>query len=185
MQRLHSLSAYRFLESGPVVLVTTAADSRKNIMTLGFHMIIEHPGTLGVIIGPWDYSFQLLRRSGACVIAIPAVDQAETVVDIGNCSGAEVDKFQRFGLTTQPADSGPAPLIQQCPVNIECKVIDDSLVERYNLFVLETQRIWVDNARSERRTLHHNGDGTFTVAGETINLQRRMVRWQQFQGELK
>ncbi len=68
-----------------------------------------------------------------------------------------------------------------CLANIECKVADTSLVSKYNLFILEAVRIWTDPARKERRTLHHNGDGTFTVDGRTINLQERMVLWKQFQ----
>jgi hypothetical protein len=55
------------------------------------------------------------------------------------------------------------------------------LADKYSLFILEAVRIWTDPARKERRTLYHNGDGTFTVDGRTINLQDRMVMWKQFQ----
>ena len=49
------------------------------------------------------------------------------------------------------------------------------------LFILEAVRIWINLERKERRTLHHNGDGTFTVESRTINLQERMVLWKHFQ----
>jgi hypothetical protein len=61
-------------------------------------------------------------------------------------------------------------------------VADTALVGKYSLFILEAVMIWTDPKRKERRTLHHNGDGTFTVDGRTINLQDRMVKWKQFQG---
>jgi hypothetical protein len=60
-------------------------------------------------------------------------------------------------------------------------VADTALVDKYRLFILQAVRIWTDPKRKERRTLHHNGDGTFTVDGRTVNLRDRMVKWKQFQ----
>lgn len=103
------------------------------------------------------------------------------MVDIGNCSGEEVDKFTAFGLTPLPAEAVGAPLVAECLANIECRMADTALVDRYNLFILEPVRIWVDAERKERRTLHHWGDGTFTVDNETVDLRERMVRWKHLQ----
>lgn len=182
MKQLPASKAYRLLEAGPIVLVTTAQDGRPNVMTMGFHMVVQHdPPLIGCVIGPWDHSHAALRATGECVIAIPTVDLARKVVDIGNCSGAEVDKFAKFRLTPKPAKEVGAPLIAECLANIECRVADTTLADRYNLFVLQAVRIWTDPDRKERRTLHHNGDGTFTVDGRTIDLKERMVLWKQFQ----
>ncbi|WP_158747771.1 flavin reductase family protein [Acidisphaera sp. L21] len=174
--------AYRLLEAGPIVLVTTVDGDRPNVMTMGFHMVVQHaPPLIGCVIGPWDHSHAALTATGECVIAIPTVDMAATMVDIGNCSGGEVDKFKRFGLTVLPAQSVTAPLIGECLANLECRVADDALAGKYNLFILEVVRIWINRDRKERRTLHHNGDGTFTVDGRVIDLRERMVLWKQFQ----
>jgi flavin reductase (DIM6/NTAB) family NADH-FMN oxidoreductase RutF len=176
------VNAYRLLESGPVVLVSTRApDRRANVMTMGFHMIVQHPSLIGAVIGPWDHSYDALNETGECVIAIPGVDQAETVVDIGNCSGRDLDKFKHFALTALPARDVSAPLIGECLANIECRVHDRSMVERYGLWVLDAVAIWRDEERTEQRTIHHRGDGTFTVAGERLDLRERMVLWKQFQ----
>ena len=115
------------------------------------------------------------------MIAIPTVDLARKVVDIGNCSGETIDKFAKFKPTPLPASEVEAPQIAECVANIECRVADRALVNKYSLFILEAVRIWTDPTRKERRTLHHNGDGTFTVDGRTINLQDRMAMWKQFQ----
>jgi flavin reductase (DIM6/NTAB) family NADH-FMN oxidoreductase RutF len=180
MQELPAWKAYRLLEAGPIVLVATVQDGKPNLMTMGFHMVIRHdPPLLGCVVGPWDHSFSALRESGECVIAIPTIDLAEKIVDIGNCSGAEVDKFEKFGLTALPSSEISAPLVAECFANIECRVAE--FLPRYDLFILEPLRIWIDEARKERRTLHHNGDGTFTVDGEKIDLKDRMVLWKQFQ----
>lgn len=104
MKEIATSQAYRLLEPGPIVLVTTSYDGKPNVMTMGFHMMIQHaPPLIGCIIGPWDHSYQTPLETGECVIAVPTVDLAEAVVDIGNCSGDSVDKFHKFGLTTCPA----------------------------------------------------------------------------------
>lgn len=182
MHEIPASKAYRLLEPGPIVLVTTFHEGRFNVMTMGFHMMVQHsPPLIGCIIGPWDHSYRALRESGECVIAIPTVDLAQTVVDIGNCSGAEIDKFEKFSLTPMPAGKVDAPLMAECLANIECRVADASLVEPYSLFLLEAVKIWIDDDRAERRTLHHRGDGTFTVDGPVLDLRERMVKWRSLQ----
>ncbi|MBY5532878.1 flavin reductase family protein [Rhizobium leguminosarum] len=178
MREISASQAYRMLEPGPIVLVTTSLEGTQNVMTMGFHMMIQHaPPLIGCVIGPWGFSHHTLKKTGECVIAIPAVDLAETVVDIGNCSGDTVDKFERFSLRTRPAKDVAAPLLVDCLANIECRVVDPSLVDRYNLFILEAKRIWIDETSKERRTMHHRGDGSFIVDGGTLDLRKRMVKW--------
>jgi flavin reductase (DIM6/NTAB) family NADH-FMN oxidoreductase RutF len=185
MDRIAPSMAYRLLEAGPIVLVTTSHQGRSNVMTMGFHMMVQHdPPLIGCIIGSSDHSYRALRETGECVIAIPTVDLARKVVDIGNCSGADIDKFAKFKLTAAAAGEVSAPLIGECLANIECRVADTTLVGKYSLFILEAAAIWIDRERKERRTLHHNGDGTFTVDGRVLDLRERMVLWKQFQVDL-
>jgi flavin reductase (DIM6/NTAB) family NADH-FMN oxidoreductase RutF len=183
MKELSLSKAYRFLEPGPVVLVTTAYKGSTNIMTMSYYMIIqdgsEESGVplIGCSIGPWDHSFKALRATGECVIAVPTVDLASKVVEIGNCSGDDVNKFDAFGLTPVPAKKVKAPLVAECLANLECRVSDTSLVDKYNLFIFEVVKAWADPERKEHRMIHHNGDGTFVVDGRTINLKKKMVKW--------
>jgi flavin reductase (DIM6/NTAB) family NADH-FMN oxidoreductase RutF len=114
-------------------------------------MMVRHaPPLIGCVIGPWDHSYKALQATGECVIAIPTVDLAETMVDIGNCSGQRIDKFETFGLRPMPATAVSAPLIRECLANIECKVADTTLVDSYCLFILKAVRIWIDPERKER-----------------------------------
>src|SRR5205809_2641230 len=84
----------RFLEPGPIVLVSSAWKGRTNIMTMGWHMMMgEEPSLIGCFIWDENHSFEMIRRSKQCVINIPTVDLANTVVRIGNCSGRNTDKF--------------------------------------------------------------------------------------------
>lgn len=178
MKEIPLSKAYRLIEPGPVVLVTTASEKRTNIMTMSWHMVMDFTPLICCIIGPWDYSFKALRATGECVIAIPTVDLASKVVEIGNCSGDEIDKFNAFGLTPMPAEKVRPPLVAECLANLECQVADTSMVDKYNLFILEVVKAWIDLERKERRTIHHNGDGTFVVDGRTINLKKKMVKWE-------
>ncbi|MEN6444087.1 MAG: flavin reductase family protein [Methanoregula sp.] len=179
MDNLLLSSVYRFIEPGPVVLVTTQYNGRPNIMTMSYHMVIQDgdPPLFGCIIGPWDHSFRALSETGECVIAVPTVDLAKSVVGIGNCSGADIDKFDAFNLTPVPAEKVTPPLVAECLVNLECRVKDTSLAGTYNLFILEGVKAWIDTGRRERRVIHHNGDGTFTIDGKILNLKKNMVKW--------
>jgi flavin reductase (DIM6/NTAB) family NADH-FMN oxidoreductase RutF len=104
------------------------------------------------------------------VINIPTVELAETVVACGNTSGRSVDKFKAFGLTPVAAACVKAPLIAECYASLECKVRDAKLVAKYNFFILEVVQAWIDPARKRLRTIHHQGEGEFMVAGRTLRL---------------
>jgi flavin reductase (DIM6/NTAB) family NADH-FMN oxidoreductase RutF len=115
-----------------------------------------------------------LRATKECVIAIPAVELASKVVEVGNCSGRNVEKFERFGLTPVPAERVAAPLVAECFANLECKVADTRFVERYGIFILEVLKAWTDPAQKNPKTIHHHGYGRFAVDGEMIKLRSKM-----------
>ncbi|MCM2401293.1 flavin reductase family protein [Rhizobium sp. S153] len=166
---------YQLIEPGPVVLLTTSYDGKANVMTMSWHMMMEFtPPRIACIVSGADYSFIALTRTEECVIAIPSADMAEKVVAIGNCSGRDTDKFADIGLTALPAAKVSAPLIAECFANLECKVVDQDFVKRYNLFVLEVVKAWHDPARPSPKTIHHKGYGTFAVDGEDITLDSKM-----------
>jgi len=173
MRKLALGKAFMLLEPGPVILVTTAAGGKNNIMTISWHMVVDFTPQFALLTGPWNFSYEALAKNRECVIAVPTVDLSRKVVEIGACSGSDTDKFKKFGLTPLKAKSVKAPLVKECLANIECRVTDH--IEKHNIFVLDAVRAWIDPARKERRTLHANGDGTFVVDGRTINLRERML----------
>ena len=175
MKDLPLPKVYQLLEPGPVVLLTTALKGRANVMTMSWHMMVEfEPPLIACIVSNANWSFAALRATRQCVIAIPALAMAPKVVKIGNCSGRDVDKFKRFGLTPIPAETVAPPLVAECFANLECKVVDTHLVNRFNLFVLEVQKAWIDPAQKHPKTIHHRGYGSFVVDGETLKLKSRM-----------
>jgi len=175
MKDLPLSKVYQLLEPGPVVLLTTARKGRANIMTMSWHMMVEfEPPLVACVVSNANYSFAALRATKECVIALPALELAAKVVAIGNCSGRDIDKFERFGLTQAPAKYVAPPLVAECFANLECKVVDTRLVHKFNLFVLEVLKAWIDPAQKNPKTIHHHGYGRFTVDGETIKLKSRM-----------
>ena len=166
---------YRLLEPGPVVLVTTAHKGRANVMTLSWLTPMDfEPPLVGLVMSDRNYSFAALKATKQCVINIPTVELAAKVVGVGNSSGRRLDKFAAFGLTPRPAKLVAPPLIDECYASLECRVTDAHLARKYNFFVLEAIKAWVDPARKHPRTLHHLGEGRFVVDGRTITLPSRM-----------
>jgi flavin reductase (DIM6/NTAB) family NADH-FMN oxidoreductase RutF len=166
---------YRLLEPGPVVLLTTKHKGRANVMTMSWHTMLEfEPPLLACVVSDRNFSYAALTLTRECVINIPTVKLADSVVRCGNTSGKSHDKFAAFGLTAVTASQVMPPLIAECYANLECRVVDTRMVNKYSLFVLEVCRAWVDRAVRAPRTLHHRGRGEFMVAGRTIRLPSRM-----------
>lgn len=172
MRNLPLSKVYQLLEPGPVVLLTTSHKDRANVMTMSWHMMVDfEPPLIGCIISNRGHSFAAIRATKECVIAIPAVELADKVVAVGNCSGRDVDKFKAFHLNAKKAETVSAPLVAECFANIECKVVDTRLVNKYCLFVLQGTKAWIDPRNKDPKTIHHQGFGRFTVDGETIELK--------------
>ncbi len=166
---------YGLLEAGPVVMLTTSRGGRSNIMTLSWHTMMEfEPPLVGCVISDRNHSYRMLKATKECVINIPTVEIAEKVVGCGNTSGADIEKFETFGLTPVPASMVGAPLIAECFANLECRVADSRMVAKYGFFVLEVVKAWIDPAVKDPRTIHHLGYGKFMIAGERIKLKSKM-----------
>ncbi len=166
---------YALLEPGPVVLLTTEYEGRSNVMTLSWQTMVEfEPPLVACVVGDGNFSFAALRATRECVIALPAARLASKVVRVGNSSGRDLDKFAAFGLTPRPAKQVRAPLIEECFANLECRVVDTRMVNRYDLFILEVVQAWRDSAQVDPKTIHHQGYGVFVLDGRRIRLPSRM-----------
>jgi flavin reductase (DIM6/NTAB) family NADH-FMN oxidoreductase RutF len=173
MRTLELAKAFTLIEPGPVVLVTTHAGTKSNVMTISWTMVLDFTPRFAITTGAWNHSYAALRATRECVIAIPTVDMLDTVVGIGTCSGADTDKFEKFRLTPVRARFVKAPLIKECFANIECRVVD--MVGKHSIVVLEGLAAYVDSARKEKRTVHAVGDGTFVVDGRKLDRRRMMA----------
>jgi flavin reductase (DIM6/NTAB) family NADH-FMN oxidoreductase RutF len=165
---VHKVRAY--LEPGPIVLVSSAWKGERNVMTMGWHTVMEFsPSLVGCVIAGGNHSFELIRSSGECVINLPTADLIDLVVAIGNCSGADQDKFAAFDLATEVADEVAAPLLTACHANLECRLADDALVDKYNFFIFEVVKARIARTPKNPTTLHYTGDGVFLQSGKVVS----------------
>ncbi len=83
------------------------------------------------------HSYHLIKESGEYVINIPSAEQARVVDYCGMVSGSEVNKFEETGLTPVPSSMVKAPLILECPVNIECRVKQVVPLGSHDVFIAD------------------------------------------------
>jgi flavin reductase (DIM6/NTAB) family NADH-FMN oxidoreductase RutF len=141
-------------------------------MTISWTMVLDFTPRFAITTGAWNHSYAALTRTKQCVLAIPAIDLLDTAVGIGTCSGADTDKFEKFGLARAKASRVRAPLLPGCVANIECRVVD--IVAAHDIVVLDALAAWHDPARNEQRRIHAVGDGTFVQDGRHFDRRAAM-----------
>ena len=107
--------------SGFPVVLATVKGSKDNIITLAMcHVFSFKPPYIGVGIAPKRFSHGLFKESDDFAVNIPTRELLRATEICGSKSGRKVDKFEASGLTREKAERITAPLIAECPVNIEC-----------------------------------------------------------------
>lgn len=159
----------RLLEPGPIVLVSSRWQNRNNIMTMGWHCVLEFsPSLIGCMITASNHSFDMIGKSGECVINIPTADMIDTIVGIGNTTGRRINKFRKFNLTPGESQHISAPRIEECYAHFECRVADRKMLAKYNFFILEVLSAQAAVWPRFPRTVHYRGNGEFMESGRNI-----------------
>ncbi|WP_415327652.1 flavin reductase family protein [Chryseobacterium sp. MMS23-Vi53] len=159
----------RFLEPSPTVLLTSKYKEEQNVMTMGWYTIMEFvPSLIGCMISGGNHSFELIKKSKECVINIPTIELSKTVVEIGNCNGSEIDKFEKFDLEYESGNIVKAPLLTNCYANFECKLYDDKLIKNYNFFIFEIVKARVATSPKYPKTIQYRGDSHFVESGKNF-----------------
>ena len=131
----------------PPTLVSCGTLEQPNMLTVAWAGVINtQPPRVGISIRPERFSYELIRQSGEFVINLPTVPMLRAVDWCGVRSGRDYNKFQETGLTALPASSVQAPLIQQSPLNLECKVFQVIPLGSHDLFLADVTAIQVDEA---------------------------------------
>lgn len=128
---------YRPVFPSPTGLVTSVDGAgRPNIITLGevFNLSIREPVIVGIAIAPGRYSHELISAQREYVLNLPTAELLPKVLACGSMSGRDHDKFAEIGLTPLPATHVKPPLIAECPINIECRVIAVQSIGDHDLF---------------------------------------------------
>ena len=130
----------------PVVLVTCQGKSSKpNIITIAWTGVVNSkPPMLGISVQPVRYSHELIRSSGQFGVNIPTKEMLKIVDYCGTVSGKKVDKFEKTRLTPFEGEKIKAPMIEECPINLECEVRHFLSLGLHHLFIGEILNIHAD-----------------------------------------
>ncbi len=173
MKELELARAFLLIEPGPVVMISTRGrDGSANIFTLTWITVLDWSPRFALCTGPWNYSYEALAATKECVVNIATADMLATALNVGTCSGRDVDKFAKFSLDALPASRVSAPLLGGSMAGIECRVVDH--LGQHNIFILEGVAAWHDPTHKDKRLLHAIGDGTFTADGEIFHRRAEM-----------
>lgn len=136
----------------PAILLSVAGEDTPNIITLSWAAnICSKPPTIGLGIRPSRYSYDMVKSAGEYVINIPGTDLLESTKFCGTKSGRDHDKFAECGLTPIPATKINAPIIKECPINLECKTTDIICVGAHDLFIAEIVAVHIDEEVLDER----------------------------------
>ncbi len=147
------LEASTILYPVPVVLVS-CGDDNSNIITVNrIASLAAEPPVIGISLRLNRHSHVLISQTGEFVVNLPTAEMLSRTDLCGTTTGRNVDKFALAGLTAVPGLNVKAPLIAECPVNIECRVFQIVNLVSHDLFLGRVEVIHADetvlNAQGE------------------------------------
>ena len=130
----------------PVTLATVNDENdRPNIITLAWvGTVASMPPQVSISIRKSRYSYKPVLESKEFGLNIPGEDLLVQTDGCGSVSGRDVNKFEEFELTPVKASIIKAPLIKECPINMECKVNQVLELGSHDMFVAEIVALHAD-----------------------------------------
>ena len=130
----------------PAVMVSvTDKEGKSNIITVAWTgTVCTNPPMVYISVRPERYSYHMIEETGEFVINLTTEKLAYATDYCGVKSGRDVDKFEKMHLTPEKADKVKAPMIQESPVNIECKVVKKEELGSHHMFLAEVVAVHVD-----------------------------------------
>jgi flavin reductase (DIM6/NTAB) family NADH-FMN oxidoreductase RutF len=127
----------------PIILAGANVNGKPNFATLGDCGIMGiRPPIVYVSLNHDHYTTQGILENGTYSINIPTTEILAVTDYCGIVSGKDVDKSNLF--ETFYGELGTAPLIEQCPVNLECRVIKEFAIQHRHIFVGEVVQAYVE-----------------------------------------
>ena len=135
------------LNPEPPVLVSCGPKEKPNLITVGWcGTICTQPSMLSISVRPERYSYGLIKDSGEFVVNLPTEALARAVDWCGVKSGRDVDKFTAMGLHAAPAARVDTVLLEESPLNLECRVTQRIPLGSHDLFLAEVVAVDVDES---------------------------------------
>ena len=120
-------------------------DGRNNALVVGFAANVSlDPVMVMVGIVPSRFSHHMVKESGCFVINLPKKGYEKEYNYLGSVSGRDDDKFEKMNIRWKDAEYVDAPIMTDCPVSIECSVIESSMPGTHELFIGKVEAVHVD-----------------------------------------
>ena len=149
MQKTRVKNIIRPIYPSPAgLIVSIDKDGKPNVMTAGeiFNIGLSNPCIIGTALRKATYTHGLIVESGQFTVNLPTAAILDKVDLVGTISGRSgIDKFAEYGLTAIASQEVAAPIIKECPVNLECKLLNVSEVGDHDLFLGEVVAMHVDS----------------------------------------
>lgn len=133
----------------PAVMVSVGdKEGNTNIITVAWTgTICTNPAMLYISVRPERHSYKMIRESGEFVVNLTTEDLAKATDYCGVRSGRDVDKWKEANLTPGKANElSYAPTIEECPVNIECKVEEVKELGSHHMFIAKVVSVQVEDS---------------------------------------
>lgn len=177
--------AYRLINHGPTVLVSSAYASMENVMAASWACGLDtDPPKVTLVVDSETKTRELIEKSGEFVLQVPTVRQAALTHAVGSLSLAhDPDKLSKCGLDLFRVDALNVPFVAGCTAWLYCKVVPEPHVQTtYDLFIGEVTAAWADDrvfreghwrfdeVGPEWRSLHYIAGGQFYAIGDAIRV---------------
>ena len=131
----------------PPVMVTVGDMENANVLTVGWTGILSTiPPRTYVSVRPARHSYKLLKATGEFVINLTTANQARIVDYVGIYTGAKVDKFKECGLTKIESKEVKTPTIAECPLALECRVVEVIPMGTHDVFIADIVSVSCDDS---------------------------------------
>lgn len=131
-----------FIYPLPAVMVSCGDMEKSNIITVAWTGIMNtNPAMCYISVRPERYSYNIIKETGEFAINLTTKELAYATDWCGVKTGAKVDKFKEMKLTKQKAENIKSPLIEECPISIECKVKEIKELGSHHMFIADVLSI--------------------------------------------
>jgi len=155
----------------PAVLVGTLIDNKPNFMTAAWSGIAcSSPPSISVAIQPPRYTYKGIEENKAFSINIPSADMVKEVDFCGIYSGRDTDKSQLFTIFYGEIEA--APLIEECPINFECRTTHSLELGSHTLFIGQIIETHVSNDCIGKEAIDTDGVNPLIFAAPTRQYHR-------------
>lgn len=132
----------------PVVMVTSKdKDGKSNVFTVAWiGTVCSKPPMLSISIRPERASYKMIEESKEFIVNIPSSNQVNETDFCGVRSATQIDKIKEMNFTMKPGSQVNVDYIDECPINIECKVTQIIKLGCHDLFLAEVVQTHIDSS---------------------------------------